>query len=127
MSSDRTGNPDQPDTAEQLDQILVRDRGNQESVALTDIRWIEAAGDYVVLHTQKKKHLLRATLAGMAKRLPSPRFLRIHRSSIVNVGFVQEVRSHLHGDYLVYLQGGEELRLSRRFWPKVESQFAALT
>lgn len=112
-----------PDGTAQSNRILVRDRDRIRFVAIDDIHWIEAAGDYVVLHTEEKKHLIRATMSGMTKRLPRTRFARIHRSSIVNMDFVREVRPYFHGDYMVYLNSGKELRLSRRYWPQVESQF----
>lgn len=116
----------EPDGTSHSNRILVRDRDRIKFVGIDEIRWIEAAGDYVVLHTDEKKHLIRATMSGMTKRLPRNRFARIHRSSIVNMDFVREVRPYFHGDYMVYLTSGKELRLSRRYWPQVEAQFNAV-
>ena len=116
----------EPDGTAQSNRILVRDRDRIKFVGIDEIRWIEAAGDYVVLHADEKKHLIRATMSGMTKRLPRNKFARIHRSSIVNMDFVREVRPYFHGDYMVYLTSGKELRLSRRYWPQVEAQFNAV-
>jgi two-component system LytT family response regulator len=67
------------------------------------------------VHTAEKSHLIRGTLADLEARLDSKRFARIHRSGIVNVDAIKEVRAHFHGDYLVTLKTGETLRLSRRY------------
>jgi DNA-binding LytR/AlgR family response regulator len=64
--------------------------------------------------------MIRETMAGMEKKLPSDRFVRIHRSSIVCIPSVREIKPYFHGDYIVYLKDGRELKLSRRYWPKVE-------
>lgn len=129
LASRGNGNPSdnsEPDGTAHANRILVRDRDRIRFVSIDEIRWIEAAGDYVVLHTESKKHLIRATMTGMTKRLPRDRFARIHRSSIVNMEFVREVRPYFHGDYMVYMTDGKELRLSRRYWPQVEEQFNAV-
>ncbi|MFT5141533.1 MAG: two-component system LytT family response regulator [Rhodothermales bacterium] len=102
------------------DQIMVKDRNSIVFVKVDEIDWVEAAGDYVALHVGKKSHLLRETMARMEKRLGERRFVRIHRSTIVQLDRVQELRPYFHGDYIVYLKDGRELRLSRRYWNRVE-------
>ncbi|MBO6575755.1 MAG: response regulator transcription factor [Rhodothermales bacterium] len=120
------GESSDPDGTSTANRILVRDRDRIRFVSIDEINWIEAAGDYVVLHTDNKRHLIRATMTGMTKRLPRDRFARIHRSTIVNMDVVREVRPYFHGDYMVYMNDGKELRLSRRYWPHVEEQFNAV-
>jgi two-component system, LytTR family, response regulator len=79
------------------------------------IEWIEAQGDYVMVHAGKAGHLVRETMAAMATRLDPSRFVRIHRSSIVNLEFVQELRPLWGGDYRVFLRDGTQLTLSRNY------------
>ena len=64
--------------------------------------------------------MIRETMSGMQKRLPEAEFVRIHRSSIVRIGAIRELKPYFHGDYLVYMKDGSELKLSRRYWPTVE-------
>jgi two-component system LytT family response regulator len=85
------------------------------------VEWVESAGDYVILHADGKKHMIRETMGAMEIKLDASKFVRIHRSSIVNISCIRELKSYFHGDYLVYLKDGTELKLSRRYWSKVES------
>lgn len=79
------------------------------------IEWVEAADNYVRLHAGRERHLLRGSLAGTADRLDEARFVRIHRSAIVNLEHVAELRSRPSGDGVVRLHSGTELPLSRRY------------
>ncbi len=78
-----------------------------------DIDWIEATGNYVTLHVNNEAYLLRETMSSIQDRLHPDRFVRIHRSSIVNVDRIRELRPWFHGDYQVLLTTGHELMLSR--------------
>ena len=104
-----------------VERILVKDRETVRFVDTRDIQWIEAAGDYVSIRAADRSHLLRDTMSSMEKKLDPTRFVRIHRSTIVNLDFVKEMKSYFHGDYIVYLKSGKELRLSRRYWDKVQA------
>ena len=84
-------------------------------VPLDDIDWVEAADQYVVVHAGAKRHLLRESLARLAARLPRDRFARVHRSHVVNVSRVREVRRLRKGDAQVTLADGHRLRVSRRY------------
>jgi two-component system LytT family response regulator len=90
----------------------VRARGRVTLVACAEIDWIEAQGDYACLHAGSREHLLRETMTSLENRLDA-RFVRIHRSAIVNAERVRELRSRENGDFRVVLEGGNELRLSR--------------
>jgi len=105
--------------AEKSLRFMVKERNSIRFVEASDIDWVEAAGDYVILHCGDEKSMIRETMAGMEKKLPSDRFVRIHRSSIVCIPSVREIKPYFHGDYIVYLKDGRELKLSRRYWPKV--------
>jgi two-component system LytT family response regulator len=80
---------------------------------VNDIDWIEADGNYAKLHVGKKSHMLREKLHDLESQLDPERFVRIHRSIIVNLDRVKEMHPHFHGDYIVVLEDGTQLKLSR--------------
>lgn len=96
-------------------QLRIKDRGHITIVNLEDIFYIDAAGDYMCIHTQDKTHILRETMKTMEKRLDPKVFQRIHRSSIVNLGKVREVRPHSNGECFLLLDNEEELKVSRSY------------
>jgi two-component system LytT family response regulator len=102
------------------DRYPVKDRGKVVFVRHADIDWVGAEGDYVRLHSGVKSWLARDTLASAAQRLGSRRFLRIHRSTIVNVDRIVEISSLESGDATVLLKDGTELRMSRGHRDAVE-------
>lgn len=108
---------------EALDRIMIKERGGVVFIKTEDIDFVEAAGDYVVLYVGKKKHMTRESMTKMAVKLGSKDFVRIHRSTIVNLERVKELKPYFHGDYLVYLKDGRELKLSRRYWARLEKVF----
>jgi two-component system LytT family response regulator len=95
--------------------LLVKEGERMFFVPVERVDWLEAEGNYVRLHCGRDAHLVRATLGGMEDQLDARTFTRIHRSTIVNVDRVKEVRPWFAGDYVVKLQDGTELRLSRRY------------
>jgi two-component system LytT family response regulator len=86
------------------------------------VDWAEAAGDYVALHAGPQTHLLRETLTGLEERLDGRRFLRIHRSAIVQVDRVRDVKLTAAGDAKVRRRDGTEVRASRRYWRGLEAR-----
>jgi len=109
--------------ARRLERFLVRTRGRMFLVPVEDVDWIGAAGNYVELHVGGDVHLVRGTLSALEERLPPDRFVRIHRSSIVNLERVRELQPWSHGDLVVLLRGGEELRMSRRYRDRLQEMF----
>ena len=93
--------------------VTVKDR--IRFVRTEDVEWLEAAGNYVRIHTGGQSHLVRATLAGLAEQLDPARFVRIHRSTVVNVDRIREVQQWFGGDYLAILEDGHQLRVSRSY------------
>jgi len=93
----------------------------------TSIAWIEAQGDYVMVHVQKSGHLVRETMNSIEKRLDPSRFVRIHRSAIVNLDFIRELRPLWGGDYCVLLHDGAQLTLSRSYRSRVQTKLLLLT
>ncbi|MEM1116096.1 MAG: response regulator [Bacteroidota bacterium] len=111
---------------EAADRLLVRE-GTKLSVVRTEaVDWAEAAGDYVALHVGPRTHLMRETLAGLAERLDARRFVRIHRSTVVHVDRVRDVRLTAAGDARVFLRDGTELRASRRYWKDLEARLGGI-
>ena len=106
-------------TAPADDRLSIKDSGRILRVPLNDILWIDAAGDYMCVHTPAETHVLRATMRELEGRLDPRRFQRIHRSTIVNVARVKELRSHLNGEYFLILDSGQQLKLSRSYKDKV--------
>lgn len=97
------------------DRLAIRSAGRVVFVETADIDWIEGAGSYVRLHVGSRSYLLRETLRHLESSLDPGRFLRIHRSAMVNVGRVRELRPRSHGESLVILHDGTELKLSRTY------------
>jgi two-component system LytT family response regulator len=95
------------------ERLMVKSAGRIYFVRIADIDWIEAAANYVRLHVGKEDHLLRDSLSALEKKLDPARFVRIHRSTIVNVERIRELQPVFHGDYVVILHDGTELPVSR--------------
>jgi two-component system, LytTR family, response regulator len=93
--------------------LLVPQTGRTQVVDVNEIDWIEAADYCVQLHAGKRSYLLRRPLSDLEAELDPARFVRIHRSTIVNVARVREIRPQFKGDAVVDLADGTELRVSR--------------
>jgi len=97
------------------DRLLVRASGRIVVVRVADIDWIEASGDYASLHVEKKTWLIRETIATIAQRYAAHGIVRIHRSTLVNLDRVTELRPLSNGEFIVVLRDGTELKLSRNY------------
>lgn len=86
-----------------------------------DIDWIEAANQYVRVHSEKKGHLMRESLARLETWLAPERFLRIHRSVIVNLDRIQELRIQSTSHRWAVLRDGQSLRISPQYWEKLQA------
>lgn len=89
-----------------------------ERLTVIDVRavdWVEAARDYVSLHVGRKTHLLRASLTALERRLDPRRFLRVHRSAIVQLDRIRQLQLDAHGDYVAVLDGGDRVRVGRSY------------
>lgn len=101
------------------ERLLVRDRDRVRIVPVAEIDWIEAEDYYARLHAAEASHLVRNSLVKLERALPA-RFVRIHRSAIVNLERVRELEPLGSGDYAVHLADGTELRLSRTYRGRFE-------
>ena len=87
-----------------------------------EIDWIESFGNYARVHVGPRKHLIRDTMGNIEKRLGAAGFARIHRSTIVNLDRIQEMQPWLSGEYIVRLNNGTKLKLSRWYRDKLEAR-----
>jgi two-component system LytT family response regulator len=106
-----------------LERIAIKSGGSVYFLRSEEIDWIEAAGNYTRLHVGKKVHLLRETMTALEGKLDTKRFVRIHRSTIINLERVRELQPYFHGDYVVLLHDGTQLTLSRNYRQKLHDLF----
>jgi two-component system LytT family response regulator len=104
-----------PNRPSAVQQVLVRGRDRAFFVAVRDIDRVTAAGNYVEVHVGSKMHLIRESLSSFIAPLDAAEFLRVHRSHVVRLGFIVELKPMLHGDYEIVLRDGRTLPLSRRY------------
>lgn len=103
------------DAEEPLRRLMVRERDRCLFLRDDEIEWIGAAGNYVEVRARERTYLLRATISSLAARLDPGLFARIHRSTLVNRHRIRAITPESSGDFLVSLDSGVTLRLSRRF------------
>jgi two-component system LytT family response regulator len=106
--------------SERPDRILLKSGGDIYFLKAGEIDWIEAEGDYMKFHAGGRTHLLRDTMASLEARLDAARFIRIHRSTIVNIDRVKKLSPSFAGDYAVVLQDGTKLKLSRGYHERLQ-------
>jgi len=104
---------------EYLERLVIRTNGHIFFIKTEEIDWLEAEGNYVRLHSGKESYLLRDAISSLENQLDPKRFLRIHRSAIVNINRIQELQPWFHGEYRVILQDGVQLTLSRSYRDKL--------
>lgn len=106
-----------------LDRLAVKLDGIIRFIRMSDIEWIEAAGVYVTVHAFGKESLYRASLTDLEQKLDPSRFLRIHRSVIVNVESVVQLEPLSHGEFELLLRDGSRPRASRTYRSLLEKRF----
>ena len=105
--------PPRAERSKYLTRLMIKSASRIFFLKVEEIDWISAEDYYVKLHVGRKSHLLRETMNELEAKLDPEKFLRIHRSSIVNLDRVKEMHAHFNGDYMVILDDGTELKLSR--------------
>jgi two-component system LytT family response regulator len=100
----------------QEEHIAVNSKGLMLALRLADVDWMEAAEDCVKLHVGKHTHRLRDTLAMVIAKLPPGRFLRLSRSTLVNIGQIAGLQRMFFDEYEVLLRGGTGLSITRAYW-----------
>jgi two-component system, LytTR family, response regulator len=102
-----------------LERLIVKADGRISFLSAHEINWIQADDKYVHLHTAKASRMVRQTLSAMETQLDPKKFLRIHRSAIVNVERIKELEPTFNGEHIVLLDDGTKLTLSRGYRQKI--------
>jgi len=105
-----------------LDRLVVKSGGTTRFVRVIDIDWIEAAGVYVTLHVAGKELLYRAALNDLAEKLDPRRFVRVHRSALINIESVLQLEPISHGEFEAVLRDGSRPRVSRTYRGQLEKR-----
>jgi two-component system LytT family response regulator len=116
-----------PLQAQRVERIVVKSRGEVLFLSVADIEWIEAVGYYACLHVGSDTHILRRTLLELARDLDEDKFMRIHRSIIVNLERIHRLELQTGGDYEVVLKSEVRLRLSRRFRKRLQDRMGTVS
>ena len=113
--------------AKKLERLAFKANGRVIFIRPEEIDWVEADGNYVDMHVGGISHHLRETMSWLETQLPSGQFMRISRSAIVNLDRIKECQPLFYGDYVVILQNGAKLTLSRNFRDRLEKLLARRT
>ncbi len=111
---------------ETLKRFVIKNNGRVFFVAAEEVDWIESDGNYLLLHTSNKKHIIRETMKNIESKLDPDKFFRIHRSTIVNIERIKEFQVHFNEKHLVILNDGTELILSRRYRDKLSKKLGVV-
>lgn len=101
--------------------IVVKDRDDITLLKQSEIEWIDAAGDYVCLHVDGVTHIKRSTLKNLLDELDQNIFKRVHRSTIVNLNFIQKVIPHTKGEFFLKLGEYDQVKVSRNYRDVIKS------
>ncbi len=125
--NDTSGNPSSSDSINGKqsypERFMIKLQDKIIFIKIQDVDWIESAGNYIRLHIGKETHLLRETMNNIEKKLDPEKFVRIHRSSIVNVDRIQELQTWFNGEYCVILENGEKLTLGKKYKEQFKTMF----
>ncbi|HZH32620.1 MAG TPA: LytTR family DNA-binding domain-containing protein [Pyrinomonadaceae bacterium] len=109
--------------ARHLERLMIKSSGRVFFLRTAELDWIEAEGNYLRLHVGRESHLVRETMNRLASKLDPDKFLRIHRSTLVNIERIKELQPLFSGDYVVILRDGKQLTLSRSYRDKLLELF----
>lgn len=121
------GQPVQQPGEGHLARILIKEPKRIYFIKAEDIYWFEASGDYVILHTESKSHLINYSLTELEQRLNPENFVRIHRSTIVNVSVISEFEPYFNGEYFITLKNKTKVKLSRTYRDKLKVLFSDIS
>jgi two-component system, LytTR family, response regulator len=102
-----------------LERLVIKMNGHVFFIKAEEIDWLEAEGNYVRLHAGKESYLLRDTISALESQLDPKKFIRVHRSAIVNIDRITELQPWFHGEYRIILTEGVQLTLSRTYREKL--------
>jgi two-component system, LytTR family, response regulator len=104
------------------ERLLVKHDGRIRFVPVAELEWVEAADNYVRLYARGERHLLRETIRSLERRLDPARFVRVHRSAMVNLTRIRELQPTFNGEYAILLDTGAKLTLSRSYRDAVRAR-----
>ena len=107
--------PERAAHKEPIDRVVIKSGGRIYFLKTEEIDWVEGAGDYLSLHSGNQTHLIRETMGNFHAKLDSQKFLRIHRSTIVNIERIKDIEPLFKGDYIITLTSGICLKASRGY------------
>jgi len=110
-----------------LTRLMIKLASRVILLKVSEIDWIEADGNYAKLHVGRKSHLLREKMQDLEDQLDPRKFVRIHRSIIVNLERIKEMHPHFNGDYILVLEDGTQLKLSRSRRDNLETRLKAVS
>jgi two-component system, LytTR family, response regulator len=116
-----------PQQQRTVERLVVKSQGRVLFLNIADIDWIEAAGYYACLHVGNDTHVLRRSLLDLEQDLGDAKFIRIHRSIVVNLERIRGLELQAGGDYEVVLQSKVRLRLSRRYRKRLQDRMGAMS
>jgi two-component system LytT family response regulator len=105
------------------EKLAIKDGSETTLVAMKDIDWVDAAGDYMCVHAGGETHVMRSTMKDLEDQLDPAVFQRVHRSTIVNLERVTKVCSHMNGEFYLALVNGSSVKMSRSYKDKVKHFF----
>ena len=100
---------------EPVRKITIKDRDSIKLIKVDDIAWVDAAGDYMCVHAEGETHIMRCTMNHLLEDLDEELFKRVHRSTIVNLTFIDQVIPHTKGECFLVLGNGERIKVSRNY------------
>lgn len=103
------------------EKITIKDGSDIQFVRVDDIKWVDAAGDYMCVHAGASTHIMRITMKQLECMLDPARFLRIHRSTIVNSSYITGAQTLNNGEYLLSLEGCAQLKVSRSYRERIKT------
>lgn len=106
--------------------ITIKDRDSIKLIKVGNIAWIDAAGDYMCVHADGETHVMRCTMKQLLEDLDDTVFKRVHRSTIVNLHFIEEVIPHTKGEYFLRIESGEKVKVSRNYRDSIKSFLSSM-
>lgn len=107
------------------EKITLKEGGDIRFIRVADIAWVDAAGDYMCIHAAGETHIMRITMKQLESLLNPARFLRVHRSTIVNTRVISGARTLSNGEYCLNLEGGAQIKVSRSYKDRIRQLLAS--
>ena len=107
-----------------INRILVKEKKKYFFIKLEEVYYFEASSDYVIIHKEKTKHWINESMSNLESRLDPNHFIRIHRSTIINVNFIEDLQPYFNGEFFITMKNGDRLKLSRNYKDKIRFLFS---